>query len=70
MLDPDTQRRMDEWRAHPFYGKICQCEHYAILHLDGTGKCSGVETVVVAKKLADCKFKYCPCEGVRLREAA
>lgn len=66
LLDQDTQRRVDEWRKHPNYGKSCECGHRAILHENGTGKCNCAETVVVAKRLQDCRFKYCECTGVRL----
>lgn len=66
VLDQQARQRVEEWRAHPNYGKTCQCGHRTVFHENGTGKCNGVEITVLAKKLADCRFKFCECVVVRL----
>lgn len=39
-MNREMQERVKTWRAHPNYGKWCECSHHAITHAAGEHACT------------------------------
>lgn len=48
----DIKSRVEAWRKHPNYGKVCKCGHHAVLHVDGEKECECGCRSFVAREVA------------------